>query len=80
MMYREINNLPFRKIYGLDFEYFGTDGQKPKIVCMVVQDLRSGDISRYWQDDLSTMSNPPFETGEDVALVTFFAPAEIQSI
>ena len=79
-MYREINNLPFRKIYGLDFEYFGTDGEKPNIVCMVVQDLRSGDISRYWQDDLSTMSNPPFETGEDVALVTFFAPAEIQSI
>lgn len=57
-MYREINNLPFRKIYGLDFEYFGTDGEKPNIVCMVVQDLRSGDISRYWQDDLSTMSNP----------------------
>ena len=79
-MYREINNLPFRKIYGLDFEYFGTDGEKPNIVCMVVQDLRSGDVSRYWQDDLSTMSTPPFETGEDIALVTFFAPAEIQSI
>ena len=79
-MYREINNLPFRKIYGLDFEYFGTDGEKPNIVCMVVQDLRSGDVSRYWQDDLSTMSTPHFETGEDIALVTFFAPAEIQSI
>ena len=47
---------------------------------MVVQDLWSGDISRYWQDDLSAMTSPPFETGEDIALVTYFAPAEIQSI
>jgi DNA polymerase-1 len=80
MMYREVNNLPFRKIYGLDFEYFGADGEIPTIVCMVVQDLRSGDISRYWQDDLFAMTTPPFETGEDIALVTYFAPAEIQSI
>ena len=63
-MYREVNNLPFRKIYGLDFEYFGADGEIPTIVCMVVQDLRSGDISRYWQDDLFAMTTPPFETGK----------------
>jgi hypothetical protein len=80
MMYIGVSNLPFRKIYGLDFEYFGADGEIPSVVCMVVQDLRSGDISRYWQDDLSAMPSPPFETGEDIALVTYFAPAEIQSI
>ena len=79
-MYIGVSNLPFRKIYGLDFEYFGADGEIPSVVCMVVQDLRSGDISRYWQDDLSAMTSPPFETGRDIALVTYFAPAEIQSI
>ena len=26
------------------------------------------------------MSDPPFETGEDVALITYFAPAEVQSM
>ena len=79
-MYQEGADLPFRKIYGLDFEYSGADGEIPTIVCLVIQDLRSGDISRYWQDDLSAMTTPPFETGEDIALVTYFAPAEVQSL
>ena len=59
-MYKEVAVLPFRKIYGLDFEYSGADGEIPNIVCMVAQDLWSGDISRYWQDDLSAMTSPPF--------------------
>ena len=79
-MYQEVANLPFQKIYGLDFEYSGADGEIPTIVCLVIQDLRSGGISRYWQDDLSAMTTPPFETGEDIALVTYFAPAEVQSL
>jgi hypothetical protein len=47
---------------------------------MVVQDLRSGEVSRHWQDDLQKMKTPPFETGEDIALVCYFAPAEVQSM
>ena len=47
---------------------------------MVIQDLRSGGVSRYWRDDLSEMRTPPFETGEDVAIVSYFAPAEVQSM
>ena len=47
---------------------------------MVIQDLRSGEVSRYWRDDLDKMNTPPFETGEDVALISYFAPAEVQSM
>ena len=80
MTYTELARLPFRKFYAVDFEYFGSDGEIPSIVCMVVQDLRSGEVSRHWQDDLQKMKTPPFETGEDIALVCYFAPAEVQSM
>jgi len=63
MMYTELARLPFRKTYAIDFEYFGSDGEIPNVVCMVVQDLESGEISRHWQDDLQKMNTPPFETG-----------------
>ena len=80
MMYTEVASLPFRKIYAIDFEYCGADGEIPKIVCMVIEDLRSGEVSRYWRDDLCEMRTPPFETGEDVALLGYYAPAEVQSM
>lgn len=80
MTYTELARLPFRKIYAIDFEYFGSDGEIPNVVCMVVQDLRSGEVIRHWQGDLQNMKTPPFETGEDIALVCYFAPAEVQSM
>ena len=80
MMFTKVASLPFRKIYSIDFEYCCADGEIPKIVCMVIQDLRSGEVSRYWRDDLDKMNTPPFETGEDVALISYFAPAEVQSM
>ena len=80
MMYTELAHLPFQKIYAIDFEYFGSDGEIPNVVCMVVQDLRSGEVTQHWQDDLQKMKTPPFETGEDIALVCYFAPAEVQSM
>ena len=52
MMYTEVASLPFRKIYAIDFEYCGADGEIPNIVCMVIQDLRSGGVSRCWRDSL----------------------------
>jgi DNA polymerase-1 len=80
MTYTELTRLPFRKFYAIDFEYFGSDGEIPNIVCMVVQNLRSGEVSRHWQNDLQKMKTPPLETGEDIALVCYFAPAEVQSM
>ena len=80
MMYSELTHLACRKIYAIDFEYNGSEGEIPNVVCMVVQDLESGEISRHWQDDLQKMNTPPFETGGDIALVCYFAPAEVQSM
>lgn len=80
MTYTELTRLPFRKFYAVDFEYFGSDGEIPSVVCMVVENLRSSEVTQHWQDDLQKMKTPPFETGEDIALVCYFAPAEVQSM
>ena len=62
-MYNQIFTFPFKQIYAIDFEFFGADGENPQVVCMVVQDLRTGAISRYWRDQLLEMKTPPFQTG-----------------
>jgi len=62
-MYTESDGLPFRKILSIDFEYCGADGELPKVVCMVTQDLRSGEVSRYWRDDLCKMKAPRLKRG-----------------
>jgi len=80
MMYTKGEGLPFRKILAVDFEYCGADGELTDVVCMVTQDLQSGEVNRYWQRDLLKMKTPPFETGGDVALISYFAPAEVQSM
>ena len=45
---------------------------------MVFQDLHTGNISRYWRTELLETTTPPFATGEDTLIVTFFTPAEVQ--
>jgi len=78
LMHTSFASLPFDKIYAIDFEFFGQDGENPNVVCMVIQDLRSGRIDHYWRDELTALLVPPFDTGETTLLVSYFAPAELQ--
>lgn len=79
-MYRQAKDLPFQNIYAIDFEFFGNDGDVPTIVCMVIENIKTNKISRIWRDQLLKMKNPPFKMGENTLLITYFAPAEIQSM
>ena len=79
-MYKQAKDLPFQDIYAIDFEFFGNDGDIQKIVCMVTQNIKTMEISRVWCDQLLEMKTPPFIMGENTLLITYFAPAEIQSM
>jgi len=79
-MYKQAKNLPFQNIYAIDFEFFGNDGDLPTIVCMVIQNIKTNKIYRVWHDQLLKMKTPPFNMGENTLLITYFAPAEIQSM
>jgi len=67
----------FGSISLLDFEFQSLNGNLPVPVCMVVKDLRSGVVKRYWQDDLHNLSSPPFQCGPSDLLVAYFASAEL---
>ncbi len=77
--------LPYRHIVVADFEFdFGghssleaaaRSGERPRPVCMVAKELRSGKVWRVWRDEFG--STPPFPVGPDALFVAFYASAEL---
>jgi len=77
--------LPFRRIIAVDFEFefgghdtleaAGHSGERPRPVCMVAKDLRSGQVWRLWRDQFG--SQPPFPIDADTLLVAYYASAEL---
>jgi DNA polymerase-1 len=77
--------LPFRHVVVADFEFeFGghatfeeasRSGERPRPVCMVAKELRSGQIWRPWRGEFGP--TPPFPIGPDAVFVAFYASAEL---
>jgi hypothetical protein len=65
----------FREIVLADFEFAILPGERPKPLCQVAQELRSGRRFRLWQDQFG--SSPPYATGSDVLFVAYYASAEL---
>ena len=76
MIYHACHELPFTQIHIVDTEFFGDDGDRKTPVCLVVRELLSGEVRRYWMDELRQMDQPPFDIGPDALFVAFFASAE----
>ena len=68
---------PFRELWCVDFEFRSDPGERPWVVCMVAQELISGRQIRMWRDELLARRKAPFDTGPDVALVAYYASAEL---
>jgi hypothetical protein len=69
------DNLPYREIWAVDFEFIARPGDRPDPVCAVALELRSGKLLRLWRDQLGPF--PPFNTSTDALFVAFYAPAEL---
>ncbi|MBW8617068.1 MAG: hypothetical protein KGO21_00035 [Hyphomicrobiales bacterium] len=76
MAYESWQQLPYEKIYACDFEYFGDEADPKTPVCLVIRELRSGKVYRYWQDELLNLSKAPFSTGPKVLWIAYFSSAE----
>jgi DNA polymerase-1 len=80
-----LDALPYRTIVVADFEFeFGghssfddasRSGERPRPVCMVAKDLRTGETWKVWRDELG--ARPPFPIGADALFVAFYASAEL---
>jgi DNA polymerase-1 len=69
--------LPFRSIAAADFEFeFGGGfGNRPRPVCMVAKELRSGETWRVWRGEFGPA--PPFPIEPDALFVAYYASAEL---
>jgi DNA polymerase I len=72
------DQLPFKNIVAVDFEFeFGGHnavGERPRPVCVVAKELRSGQTIRLWRDEFGPA--PPFPVGPDTLWVAFYSSAE----
>ena len=76
MIYHACHELPFTQIHIVDTEFYGDDGDQKTPVCLVVRELLSGEVKRYWMDELRQMEQPPFNIGSDALFVAYFASAD----
>jgi DNA polymerase-1 len=77
--------LPYSAIVAADFEFeFGghatfenasRSGERPRPVCMVARELRTGQEWRLWRGEFGPA--PPFPIGPDALFVAFYASAEL---
>lgn len=80
-----LNLLPFKHIVAVDTEFeFGghatleeakRSGERPRPVCVVAKELRSGQTWRTFRGEFG--SQPPFPTGSDTLMVAYYASAEL---
>jgi hypothetical protein len=57
------------------FEEAGRSGERPRPVCMVAKELRSGQVWRLWRGEFGP--GPPFPIGPDTLFVAYYASAEL---
>jgi DNA polymerase-1 len=67
----------FREIVVVDAEYSCPPGGRPTPICIVAHELRSGHKFRLWEDELQSMSVPPYASGTDALLISYNAQAEV---
>src|SRR5262245_47508320 len=68
--------LPFREVWLADFEFTAPDGCRPRPLCLVAREYRSGRVARRWLDG-GPVPAPPYGTGPDVLFVAYYASAEV---
>jgi DNA polymerase I len=72
-----IDQLPFHQVWAVDFEFTAPPGERPKPICLVAREMRTGKIVRVWQDELLRMNKPPYPTDSSALFVAYFASAEL---
>jgi DNA polymerase-1 len=74
---KKLSMLPYEQVWAVDFEFTAPPGERPRPICMVALELRSGEIIRMWEEELSALTTAPFDTGPLSLFVAYFASAEI---
>src|SRR5262249_43624327 len=68
-------SLPFAQVWCIDTEFFAPPGHRPRPICLVGRELRSGKLPREWLWD-GPQGPPPYPTDSDTLLVAYYSSAE----
>ena len=66
----------FKEVWCVDTEYSAPAGHRPKPICLVALELRSGRQLRLWEDQLAQLRAAPFRTDRHAVFVAYAAAAE----
>lgn len=69
----------YRAVWVADFEFFQPDGHRPTPLCVVAREMVSGRSVRLWLEG-EPPRRCPFDHGDDVLFVAYFASAEFGCI
>lgn len=72
-----IQNLPYREVWAVDFEFTAQDGERPVVICMVACEVLSCRTLRFAHDQLTIMAAAPFDVGPGALFVAYYASAEL---
>ena len=67
----------FPHVYLVDFEFSAPSGERPVPICLVARELRTGQLIRLWEDELSGRADAPYPTDDDTVIVAYYASAEL---
>jgi hypothetical protein len=65
----------FREVWLVDFEFTAPAGSRPRPLCLVAREFRSGRLLRLWVEEGVCL--PPYPTGADTLFVAYYASAEL---
>lgn len=67
----------FKNIFVIDFEFIANPGERPKPICLVFHEIKSGKSQKIWlegQDPLTI--NPPYPMDDGSLFVAYYSSAE----
>jgi DNA polymerase I len=67
------------RVFAVDFEFISNPGERPIPVCVVAQEIQTGEVTSVWLEGESAgdLKEPPYPTGKDALFISFYAPAEM---
>jgi DNA polymerase I len=70
-----IEDLPYRAVWLVDYEFNQPDGEWPQPICLAALDIKSGRRIKLWHTEFDRL--PPYDVGEDSLFCAYYASAEI---
>jgi len=67
----------FSEVWCVDFEFSASKGDRPKPICLVAWEAKSGRRLRIWEDELYQLEGPPYPVDGRSVLVAYYASAEL---